>query len=452
MSRPILIITACLALIGCQKEEKGKFTSPNGQEFAFLARPDAEIVAIQIAFPMDWTLDQGRNPAVAHIAADVMVAGGAEGFSPEEVLETMQDLGAEAFLYPEMTSLRGGLNVRPEHLDGALTLANAVLRAPRFEETWMRRSIDSFVSDFADFNAQSATQGYYALRLAMMGDTAYVEGQSLTDGAAIAAVTAQMARDWHAETIKSGRVLVAVSGPITAKQAAEAVDKLFAGIPRAEGGFSDPMPRPYQARQILLHVPQAEKTTLTMVAPIPPSVGTADYQDILGVLALSGDDQSLLFQGVRNELRASYGLNAALDMYARNNRILAISGEVDTDKTAATRDMIVKIYGDMATVPLDPAQLTRWKDLLSDGFTQSIDDTTNRATVMVTSMLQGLDPFLFEKTPEWLASLDAQSVMRRYAQDYPTPQQVTIMAVSPDAAALAGACVITEPRAVLDCP
>lgn len=108
MSRPILIITACLALIGCQKEEKGKFTSPNGQEFAFLARPDAEIVAIQIAFPMDWTLDQGRNPAVAHIAADVMVAGGAEGFSPEEVLETMQDLGAEAFLYPEMTSLRGG--------------------------------------------------------------------------------------------------------------------------------------------------------------------------------------------------------------------------------------------------------------------------------------------------------------------------------------------------------
>lgn len=449
--RFVLLSLACLALLGC-KEEKGLLTSPAGHEFAFLQRPDANIVAIQVAFPMDWALQQGRNPAVPHIAAEVMTTGGAEGFRPEEVLENFQDMGAEAFLYPELTSLRGGLNVPPEQVEAAVTLANAVLRAPSFDAGWMARSKEGLIADMQAYNQQSAVQGLYALRLSMMGDTQFTESQVLADGAAIEGVTQQMLQDWHGETVTQGNVLVAVAGPISAKDAGLAVDKLLAGLTKSDRSFVDPPLPNYTPRQILLHVPSAEKTTLTMIAPIPKSNGVDDFTDILGYLALGGDDQSLLFQAIRTDLRASYGMAAGLDMYSRQARVLVISGEVETVQTAAVRDVVAKTYDAMGSKPLDAAIITRWRDVLADGFEQLRDDTTNRATTMVESMLYGFDPLMFEQSPQWIAALSPASLTERYSTDYPKPDGLTFIAVSPDANALPGACVITAPRDVLNCP
>lgn len=449
--RLVLFSLACLALFGCQ-EEKGLLTSPAGHKFAFLQRPDANIVAIQVAFPMDWALQTGRNPAVPSIAAEVMTTGGAEGYLPEQVLEGFQDMGAEAFLYPELTTLRGGLNVPPEQVDGAVTLANAVLRAPRFDPAWMARSKDGLIANMAAYNMQSAAQGQYALRLSMMGDTQFTESQVLTDGAGIRAVTREMLLDWHKQTVTQGNVLVAVAGPISAKDAGIAVDKLLDGLPKSDQDFVDPPVPAYQPRQILLHLPRAEKTTLTLMAPIPKSDGTSDFIDILGAVALGGDDQSLLYKAIRTDLRATYGMAAGLDMYSRTRRVLVMSGEVETAQTAAVRDVVVKTYGDMAGKPLDEATVTRWRDVFSDGFEQLTDDTTNRATTMVEAMLYGLDPLSFEQSPQWIAALSPASVQARYAKDYPNAADLTVIAVSPDANALPGACVITAPREVLNCP
>lgn len=450
--RFVLLSMTCLALLGCKETEKGLLTSPLGHEFAFLQRPDANIVAIQVAFPMDWVQQQGRNPAVPHIAAEVMTTGGAEGYLPEEVLENFQDMGAEAFLYPELLTLRGGLNVPPEQVDAAVTLANAVLRAPSFDAGWMVRSKEALMSNMQTYNAQSAAQGQYALQLAMMGDTPFTESQMLTNGAAIGAVTQEMLQDWHRETVTQGKVLVAVAGPITAQDAGLAVDKLLAGLAKSDKAFVDPPMPAYKPRQILLHLPSAEKTTLTLVAPIPKSDATSDFTDILGVLALGGDDQSLLFKAIRTDLRATYHMAAGLDAYARNARVLVMSGEVETAQTAAVRDLVVKTYQDMAQKPLDDATVTRWRDVFSDGFEQLTDDTTNRATTMVESMLSGFDPLIFEQTPQWLAALSPTSLMTRYAKDYPKSADLTVIAVSPDANVLPEACVITAPRDVLNCP
>lgn len=449
--RFVLLSLTCLALMGCQ-EEKGLLTSPAGHEFAFLQRPDANIVAIQVAFPMDWAVQQGRNPAVPTIAAEVMTTGGAEGYLPEEVLESFQDMGAEAFLYPELLTLRGGLNVPPEQVEAAVTLANAVLRAPSFDAGWMARSKEALMSNMQAYNAQSAAQGQYALRLAMMGDTPFTESQALTDGAAIGAVTQEMLQDWHRATVTQGNVLVAVAGPISAKDAGLAVDKLLDGLAQSDKTFVDPPVPAYQPRQILLHLPSAEKTTLTLVAPIPKSDAKSDFIDILGAVALGGDDQSLLFKAIRTDLRASYGMAAGLDMYSRNARVLVMSGEVETAQTAAVRDLVVRTYQDMAQKPLDEATVTRWRDVFSDGFEQLKDDTTNRATTMVEAMLYGLDPLMFEQSPQWIAALSPASLAARYATDYPKAADLTVIAVSPDANALPEACVITAPQQVLTCP
>ncbi len=139
-------------------------------------------------------------------------------------------------------------------------------------------------------------------------------------------------------------------------------------------------------------------------------------------------------------------------MYARSARVMVMSGEVETAQTAAVRDVVRQVYADMGQKPLDAATVSRWRDVLADGFDQLKDDTTNRATTMVEAMLYGFDPLMFEQSPQWIAALSPETLHRRYAQDYPKPEDLTVIAVSPDANALPDACVITAPREVLNCP
>lgn len=447
----VLGVIATLALTGCNDEE-GVFTSPNGQKFSFLQRPDAKIVAIQLAFPMDWVLQAGHNPYVPQIAAEVMMTGGAEGYGPAEILETMQDLDAQAFLYPQFTALRGGLNVAPENLDQVITLANAVLRAPTFDETWMGRSTEGLIARTTEARTIPAKQGYEALRLAMMGDTAYTAAQSLAAPALLAQVTADMARQWHKQTVVAGRVVVAVAGPISAEKAGQAVDALLAGLDTATGDFSEPKAAPYQPRQVLLHIPQAKKTTLTLLSPIPPTGGPDDISDLVGAMVLGADDQAVLFEEIRTKLRATYGLRIALDNYARKSRVFVVTGDVDTAKTAQVRDVVQQAYTKMAQGLQDAALIERHKSAILGGLSDWHNNTTALAKNMVEAVLDGQDPMTVTKIADLINRVTPLRIQERWQKDYAKAEDLMIFAVSPAADALPGACVITDARQVLTCP
>jgi hypothetical protein len=89
---------ALILLAGCQKEEKAGATTeinPGGIEYVRLHIPKAEGFAIQIAWPRNWALRSDVNQAVPNIGTDLILAGGAERFTPGEVVETFADLNAE---------------------------------------------------------------------------------------------------------------------------------------------------------------------------------------------------------------------------------------------------------------------------------------------------------------------------------------------------------------------
>lgn len=452
MFRILALMAALFALTACQEEEEGVFTSPDGHRYAFLERPDANIVAIQLAMPMDWSLQAGRNPYVPYIAAEVITTGGADGYPPDVVLETMQDLNAQAFMYPQFNTLRGGINVAPAQLDETVKLANAVLRAPSFDAAWMQRSKDALTANAAQANAQPASLGFYALRLAMMGDTPFTEGQSISTPAAIADITAQQARDWHSQTVQTGQLAIAVAGPISAEKAGQAIDALLAGLPRGDAPFTPVPAAPYKPRQILLHVPQAEKTTLTVLAPIPPAGSPDDMADLVAALVLGADEQSVLFEKIRTELRATYGMKAVLDAFSQQSRVFLVTGEVDTPQTAAARDVIMGIYADMASKPLDATAVENTKQMITGGLPDLHNNTTQLATSMVDAVLEGSDPMVVTQIEQLLTRVTPKAIQDRWAAQFAPVGQVTVLAVSPDADALPGACVITAPRDVLNCP
>ena len=107
----------------------------------------------------------------------------------------------------------------------------------------------------------------------------------------------------------------------------------------------------FAPRRILLHVPQAQTSTLVLMGPLPPTRDGGEFEDILLATALGGDDKSVLFDAVRTGLRASYGFGAGLDAFARNLRFLALSGEVETAKLAEAETIVRTAYADFLKSP-----------------------------------------------------------------------------------------------------
>ncbi|MCX7351402.1 MAG: hypothetical protein NTZ54_18430, partial [Alphaproteobacteria bacterium] len=61
------------------------------------------------------------------------------------------------------------------------------------------------------------------------------------------------------------------------------------------------------------------------------------------------------------------------------------------------------------------------------------------------------DPAVLENPEAFLANVTDESVMKRLQGAFPKPAELTVMAVSPDANALPGACVITAPEQAVNC-
>jgi hypothetical protein len=94
----------------------------------------------------------------------------------------------------------------------------------------------------------------------------------------------------------------------------------------------------------LLHLPEAEKTTLGLVGQLPPTSEGGDLIDLLALnfFARSGDGP--LFNAVRTELRASYGFEAGFTNYDRATRLMFIGGEVETEKLSEAANLILTTY------------------------------------------------------------------------------------------------------------
>ncbi len=156
---------ALILLAGCQEAEKAGATtetSPGGIEYTRLYIPKAEDVAIQIAWPSTWALRDDVNQAVPYIGTDLILAGGAKGFPPGEVVETFADLKAEGTMWVTADHLHGQLIAPKDNLDKAVEIAAAHLAKPTMDQGWFERIQQGFAANMAETTSQPANRGYDA--------------------------------------------------------------------------------------------------------------------------------------------------------------------------------------------------------------------------------------------------------------------------------------------------
>lgn len=444
---------ALILLVGCQQEEKSGATtetSPGGIEYARLYIPKAEDVAIQIAWPTNWALREDVNQAVPYIGTDLILAGGAEGFPPGEVVETFADLKAEGTMWVTADHLHGQLIAPKENLDKAIEIAAAHLAKPALDHGWFDRIQQGFAANMAEAKSQPAPLGYDALRWAILGDTPLRRALSVDPPEMITTATRAEVQDWHQQTIVRTGAKVVIAGEISQEDAGKAVDALISGLPEGIAVAAADPTADFRARRILLHVPEAQTSTLVFIGPLPPTRDGSEFEDVLLATALGGDDKSVLFDAVRTGLRASYGFGATLDAYTRNLRVVVLSGEVETAKLAEAETIVHTAYYEFLIAPKMGDLAGRKEPFKANGEqTATLPGAASFAALM--AILDGQDASLALTLPSLLDEVNDATVQARAASAFPEAETLIVLAVSPDASALPGACVITSPAEAANC-
>jgi len=303
----------------------------------------------------------------------------------------------------------------------------------------------------AEAQAQPAHAGFDAVRWAVYHEQPLRNALSLDDPDTFTTLTREDVSAWHQETFTSTPEAIVIAGDIAPAEAGAALDTLLSGLPDASRNLARTAEPDFSPRRILLHMPEAEVTTLGFIAPLPPTRQGGEMEDQILMHALGGDDQSTLFNAVRTELRATYGFGAGMANYTREHRFLAMTGEVETDKLAQAEKVVRDAYARFITEALQ-GPLAERKTSLEQHFEEMPEYVVDQARSELQSALDGLSVGRSLELTTELAAVTEDSIKGRLTAALPAPEAFLVIAVSPDATALPGACVITTPREAADCP
>ncbi len=457
MLRVILALTL-FALVACDQQSKEgnrevvSLSSPAGQAFHFMPIYEKGVtdITVRVAWPTEWPMTEGRNQSVPYIGSELILSGGTAELKPQDVLEIFDSSNAQGFLVSSADHVFGELSFPKDHIERTVEIANEMLVTPQLNEQWMERTKQGFLENVGASQALSTTKMWNAARLASVGDTPLNDYLSLNDLDAIKAITRDDVAAWHAETFTKSGLTVVVTGAVSPEDAGQIIDDLLSGLPQGEARPPAPRIANIKPQTVLLHLPDAEKSAIGFLSKMPPRSEGGEFEDILAS-ALMSDANGPLFQAIRTDLRASYGFQAGVTNYARGLRPFFMFGEVDTDKLGEVRDATLDAYAAFKEKP-DLTGLGEMKERFVSSANESIAFVDVSARAIMEAILDGNDPTVVPKIDTYYEAVTPETLTARLDSAFPNADSFAIFAISPDAEALPGACVIEAFEDVANCP
>jgi len=454
VAKLIALVMLSITQVNATELSLGQYKSPEGNAFTLITMPGQSDIFIKAAWPSDWAYRQNVNPAVPFIGRRLIIAGGAEGWKPGEVNEKFNDLKANADLGAYADEVFGGLFVRKDHLIEAVTIVNAHLRAPLFDQRVLRRISDEMKSRQKSMAQEPWNPIYETGRWAILGDTSLRRDRSLLTDMDVDGVTVTDIRRWHHDIFIHDTAKIVLAGDLPVAVAGQAVDTLLHGLPEAIKTAHAPSKVDFTPRMILIHRPDQQATRLELLGQLPPTKegNTVDeMSDYLLTSALGGGPDSMFYRAIRSELHATYSFSASIFLYSQNLRVLSLNGEVDPTQLKKVKDTLLQVYGAFREQGPDGDLNARKQPFLA-GMSKSLEQPITVASQVLSQLLDDKNPESVLRYDKDLETITPDSLKARLATAFPSKDAFIILASSPDANALPGACVIKEPSEAVNCP
>ncbi len=425
-------------------------TSPGGIAYLRIDIAGAASVAIEVAWTDGTAAHPDANQDIPTVGCRLIIAGGAEGYPAGATGEQMNDLGAYGTLTENTGEVTGWLAVPRGNLDKAVALVNAHLRAPLLGTNWFNRIRAAVAAENRETHAQPAAQVHDALRVAYFGAGPVRRAMIGEAPETTMAMTLEDVIAWHGTVFTRNPTQVVVAGGLDSAEAGKVVDGLFAGLPdRNAAPIAIPTSGSQLPRRILFHSPDAKTSRLIIAGPLPPLNAGLRPEDeiILDALANKG---GVLFTAARTDLHAAYDLSWTEEFPTLDVRYFRIEAEIETAKLAAAetalRQSYAQFYAQASPLRLEEAKARFLRDLR-----QKESDPAGAASQAFFALTTLRQPTMLSDPDGFLADITQDSVAQRLHEDFPSPSQLTVIAISPDAHALPGACVITAPEQAVNC-
>ena len=437
-----LVLAAGPALADAPPAET--ITTPTGHEITHIALPDAEYGDVTLFWPGPTALAVPGLEGLFSLAPQLAFErAGGRGF--DEGVEGLEDAGATVGLL----NLFGGTVLFMQMNDaGGLDAAAAFASDLLTDAALAEEDLDRLKRDFADGLAETERDPQAMAERAL--------GALVADGdRRLAALTnrpfetveqveASDVRAWMDETFHADPLVIS-AGPVEGAEVAAAVDMVLDDLPGPEGEPAAPEPIALagSGRTVAVRAPEADVALVSVAFPVPvraPELGA-------GLSALAGGDGSRLFERVREEEGASYGLELGAIVLLPDLQIVTIGGAVPPERAgevlAMVREELMRLREEGITAPeLDAA---REEQRAGEAAALADPGTITSVLVDLTQLGEAPDPALIEQAD----ALTLEGV--NAALPGLIPDAVAAVVVTPKPETVDADCVVDVPEEAARC-
>ena len=422
-----------------------KHTTPAGHAFWYFPMPNAERTALAINWAQEVPLGDNTHPAVAILGTEVMLKGGAGGRDAADIVADYEDLDAGSGLWVQPRSATGFITAPNKHFAKAREIAQQVLSAPAMEQRWIEREQQAIIESALDDRANSWGLAYIIMREVYLADHPYNKIWSFNSLDDFKEVTTEDVTQWYESSFSTKTATVTVAGSADAETIGKEIDLLFAELPDIAPSKSIEMEKPSApGKTILFHNPDAPKSVVVLAGNFPQDNEQNSTALQLGVGVLGHSRDSRLFKAVRAGMGASYGFGAEVFDVTQDYRMLAMNGEIETDKLKEALDEIEKAYTEFVSSGIGRLEFPIAKRFYKREIKKELQRPVVVAFELTEGIRNGFSVDYINTTLDRIDSLDRSSVNKLISDTFPKFENMVKLIVSPDADAVDGACVITK--------
>ncbi len=453
--KSLCIAALAMGLAACKDDTNrviSDHVSPAGHPFTLMPITERGVtdITISAAWATDWIVDANKNEWVPGLASEMMISGGTERLSPAEVLELLEDKNSYGNIFSTSDVIYAEVEFPNNHRNAVVPVLAELFQKPNLNDAWFQR-IKSQRLDFVTGQDKSVDYLMWeASRYAVFGKGPQTEFLNGTEVDALQSASLDEIRDWHAQSFAQRPLALVVTGAVDAEDAGKAIDELLPPPGKEPIGDLALQDMTFGDKTIYLHLPDAEKSTIGFLGPLPDTTDGKDGVDLIIAHLFGAGPSSPLFETIRAELGATYGMFTELSNYSRKQRVLVVGGEIDTSKMSEVRDAVQLAYKQFVEAP-DLTLLEEISVRLSDSIRQEQVYVSSSAAMIRELLLDQRDPQEYQGFADSLTAIKEEDIMDRLLNAFPAPGTLSVFAAGPDPSAFPDACVITETAQAAQC-
>ena len=375
-----LAAASVLAPAPAEAVEVQRVVSPLGIE-AWLVESDAvPVISISFAFEGGHRLDPPELAGRANLVS-ILLDEGAGELDSAEFQRRLTDAAIQLSFGDGYDAFFGDMKTVTAYADEAFELLRLALTEPRFDPAPVERMRASAVADIA---RQVSRPGWLAQRAyyehAFPG---HVYGRpSRGTVETVSALTADDLRTFTAEAFTRDRLVVGVTGDISAAELAERLDEVFGGLPTAGAPLDDASVESAVLGQRITIARDGPQTTMLMVLPgiardDPDYYAAYIMNHILGGRGFG----SRLMEEVRERRGLTYGIRSYLLRY-QLAQLLLISTDVSNANVPETESVIREQIGRLGEQGVTEQELRDAVTFLTGSFPLRLTSTDGLAGML----------------------------------------------------------------------